>query len=120
MIINCNGIKSVGKQAVFRATIDQYQPDIVLGCESKLSGNIATYDVFPENYTVCRKDRSENGGGVFIATKDSLITQSEPSLDSDCEIVWNSIQFTNSKPLYIASYYKPKNSWPNGKYVLIH
>ena len=70
MIINCNGIKSVNKQADFRAILEQ-QPDLVLGCKSKLNNNIAMYEALPENYTVYRKDRNSNSGGVFVATQDS-------------------------------------------------
>ena len=44
---------------------------------------------------------------MFIATKDSLITSGEPDLDADGEIVWASIQFSNSKPLFLASFDRP-------------
>ena len=116
IIINCNGIKSVNKQADFCAILEQHQPDLLLGCESKLNNNITTYEAFPENYTVYRKDHNINGGGVFVATctKDSIILSEEPTLDSDCEIMWTtytcSIQFGNSKPLLVASYYNPNKS----------
>jgi hypothetical protein len=83
-----------------------HNPDVILGCESKIDQTFATYEVFPENYTVYRKDRTEHGGGVFIATRDSLITSSEPSFDEDCEVVWAKIQFANSKPLILGSFYR--------------
>ena len=108
MIINCNGLKSNNKQAVFRAALDQHDPDIVFGCESKIDQGISTYSIFPENFSVYRKDRDSNGGGVFIATKDTLISADLPDTNSDCEIVWASLQFASSKPLYLASYYGPQ------------
>ena len=74
MIINCNSTKSTTKQAAFWATIDQHQPEIILGCESKLDNNMATYELFPDNCTVCCKDCNASGRGVFIATKNSIIT----------------------------------------------
>ena len=82
---------------------------MVLGCESKLSNSIATYGIFPENYTVFCKDRTASGGGVFIATKDSLITAEESDLDDNCEIT-ASIEISNSKRLLLASYYRPPDS----------
>ena len=49
MIINCNGLKSSRKQALFRAALDHHDPDIVLGCEAKIDNDIATYSVFPDS-----------------------------------------------------------------------
>ena len=106
MIINCDGIKSAKKQADFRAAVDKHSPDVILGCVSKLDSTLATYELFPSNYSVCRKDRSKNGGGVFIVTKDSLITTEEPDFDVNGEIILTNIQFCNSKPLLLASYYR--------------
>ena len=110
MIINCNSLRSGDKQAAFHSIIEHHQPDIVLGCESKIDNTYATYEVFPDNFTVYRKDRTAGGGGVFIATRDSLITSSEPSLDGDCEIVGANIEFANSRPLFVASFYRPPGS----------
>lgn len=110
MIINCNSLRSGDKQATFHSIIEHHQPDIVLGCESKIDNTYATYEVFPDNFTVYRKDRIAGGGGVFIAIRDSLITSSEPSLDGDCEIVGANIEFANSRPLFIASFYRPPGS----------
>jgi exonuclease III len=112
MVINCNGLKGIKKQAAFRAAVEHHNPDIIMGCESKISPNIATYSVFPENYTFYRKDRNENGGGVFLAVRDAIISADIPDLNPDCEVVWASLQFSNSKPLYIASYYGPHKKKP--------
>ncbi len=57
MLINCNGLKGQGKQAAFRASIEHHNPDIIMGCESNISPDIATYSIFPENYTIHRNDR---------------------------------------------------------------
>jgi len=109
IIINCNGLKSSDKQATFKAALDQHDPDIVLGCESKIDNTIATYSIFPACYTVYRNDRNKHGGGVFIAIKDSIITSDMPDFQfsGNGEIVWASIEFVNAKPLYIASFYGP-------------
>ena len=108
MLINCNGLKGLDKQAAFRASVEHHDPDIIFGCESKISPEKATYSIFPQNYTIYRKDRDSNGGGVFLAVKDTLICADIPDLNSNCEVVWASLQFSNSKPLYIASYYGPQ------------
>ena len=110
MVINCNSLKSVTKQAAFRAHVVQHDPDIRLGCESKIDGTMISYSLFPDNFTVYRKDRDQHGGGVFVATKDKLIAVDMPNLDSDCKIIWASLQFAGSKPLHKASYYGPHSN----------
>ena len=57
-------------------------PDVVVGTESWLNKDITTGEIFPSNFQVFRKDRSggDSHGGVFIAVKDSLIANEEPSL----------------------------------------
>lgn len=54
--------------------INEHQPDIVFGNESWLTPDINSSEVFPENYKIYTKDRSNNwGGGVFQAVKSDLI-----------------------------------------------
>ena len=75
--------------------------------ESKISPDIATYSIFPENYSVHRKDSNTEGGGVFISNIETLVTASMPDIDVNCVIKWAGLQFSDFKPLYIASYYGP-------------
>ena len=84
LIMNCNGVKGPSKQAAFLAALDIHRPDVVLGCESKLCNSMCSYEFFPRNYTVFRKDRNVNGGGVFVATSDRIISYEIPELDTDC------------------------------------
>ena len=112
MIINCNGVKGPSKQAAFLATLDIHKPDIVLGCESKLCNSMCSYEFFHKNYTIFRTDRNVNRGGVFVATSDRVISYEIPDLDTDCEIIWAGLHFSGSKPLYLASFYKPPNETP--------
>ena len=109
MIIDCNGVKGPSKQAAFHATIDIHKPDIVLGCYSKLCNSMCTYKFFPKNYIVFCKDGNVNGGGVFVATSDRIISYEIPDLDTDCEIILAGLHFSGSKPFYLASFYKPPN-----------
>ena len=110
IFINCNGVKGQSKQAAFLATLDIHKQDFVLGCESKLCNSICSYEFFPKKYTIFRKDRNVNGGGVFVATSDRLISYEIPDLDTDCEIIWAGLHFLGSKQLYLASLYKPPNT----------
>ena len=84
---------------------------IIFGSESKISPDIAAYSIFPENYSVHRKDRNtEEGGGVFIVIIESLVAASMPDIDVNCEVIWPGLKFSYCKPLYIASYYGPHSN----------
>ena len=104
MIINCNGVKGLSKQTAFLATLDIHRPDIVLECESKLCNSMCSYELFPKNYAIFRKDRNVNGGGVFVATSDRIISYEIPDIDTDCEIILAGSHFSGSKPLYLANF----------------
>ena len=71
---------------------------------------MCTYELFPKNYTVLRKDCNVHGNGVFVATSDRIISYEIPDLDTDCEMIWAGLHFSDSKPLYLASLYKPPNT----------
>ena len=82
--------------ADFRSFMDLHQPDILLGCESKLDGE-PTYSVFPANYTVYRTDRNSHGCGVFIAIKDIYPSYPLYPSTANCEIVWASLELQSHK-----------------------
>ena len=42
MALYCNGFKGSSKRATFQA-ITHHAPDIIMGCESKIDGDISTY-----------------------------------------------------------------------------
>ncbi|XP_068739230.1 uncharacterized protein [Montipora capricornis] len=109
VIANCNGIGGRKSNPEFQSFINHHSPDIMLGCESKLDGE-PTYSVFPSNYTVYRKDRNSAGGGVFIAIKDTFASYPLYDADTNCEIVWASLQLNGCKKLILASYYRPPKS----------
>ena len=71
---------------------------------------MCAYEFFPNNYTVFHKDRNVNGGGVFAATSDRILSYEIPDLDADCEIVWAGLHFSGSKQFYLASFHKPPNT----------
>ena len=110
MIINCIGVKGPSKQAAFLATPDIHQPDIVVGCESKLCNSMWTYEFFPKIYNVFRIDRNVNGGGVFVATSDRITSYEIPDLDTDCEMIWAGLRFSGPKPFYLSSFYDPPST----------
>ena len=75
MIINCNGLKGPSRFSEFQVLLDFHKPDIILGCESKLDCEVPAYSVFSPTYSVFRKDRNRNGGGVFQAIKSEIVCE---------------------------------------------
>ena len=96
MIINCIGFNGPSNQSAFLATFDIHKPDIVIGCESKLCNSMCRYEFFPMNYTVFPIDRNVDGGGVFVATTDRIMSHEIPDLDTDCEMIWAGLHFSGS------------------------
>lgn len=107
MVVNCDGLHWPKRRVDFLASLDDHQPDVVIGCESKLNPDIPTYSIFPANFNVNRKDRNSNGGGVFIATRENLISVEGTEFDTDCEVVWSTIEFAGARKLYLGSFYRP-------------
>ena len=86
-------------------------PDIVIGTESWLNDSILSSEVFPANFNVFRRDRkTSKGGGVFIAVKNIFVASNEPTLVSDCESVWISLQVKGLAPVYIGAFYRPQST----------
>ena len=109
LVINCRSLKN--KITDIAAVIDEHKPDVILGNESWLNPEITSSEIFPEGYTVFRKDRVEGqiGGGVFQAIKGDIIATHRVDLDTDCEIIWSQCQTAGrrSKSLFLASFYRP-------------
>ena len=55
------------KQSQLIELITEHNPDIICGTEFHLDEKYKTNEVFPEAYTITRKDRKEGVGEVFTA-----------------------------------------------------
>jgi hypothetical protein len=108
--INCRSLRSQTKQIELQDIIETHDPDIILGCESHLDPQISSSEVFPEQFSnPYRKDKASGEGGVFIATKNDLIT-TEIQTSSECEITRASINIQGSKQIIVGSYYRSPSS----------
>lgn len=108
VIINFQSLRK--KKTDLQITIDNTDPDLIFGSETWLDPSIATSEIFPEGYTVYRKDRNSRGGGVLLAIKNSLSSAHQPELDTEAEMIWAKISPPNSRDLYLCSYYRPPKS----------
>lgn len=113
MEINCNSILSPERTAIFKATVEHHAPDVIFGCESKLSPDTPTGAYFPQGFTIYRKEREfGRGGGVFLAVADNLTSIGHPEFctDDSNESVWASIKLRGIKLLHLCSFYKPPSA----------
>ena len=69
--------------------------------------DIFTSECFPSEYNVYRKDRDGQGGGVFIAVLNNLISSEVTELEPKAEEIWVKISVAGSKDLYACSHYRP-------------
>ena len=90
---NCNGIKSKNNELI--SFIDEHQIKVVVIQETKLSVN-STPPVIP-NFTLVRKDRRDNGGGVAIFVHRSILFAQAPDLPGDGHTESNGIKIGDIK-----------------------
>ena len=82
------------------------KPDIIFGTETWLTSNVYDAEIFPPElgYNVFRKDRDDGYGGVFVATKNSLIAH-EVNKENHVEAVFVKIKLTHGL-LTVGSVYR--------------
>ena len=104
--ININSIR--GKKLELLAFIDFHQSQILAIQETKIDSSILTSELFPESfpYSVYRKDRTLNGGGVMLLVHKDIPHMPLTELDNDSESVWVKL-FVNKKTHFVASWYRP-------------
>ena len=88
--------------------VDQYKPELITGTESWLSSSIPNYEIFPQDYNIFCKDRADGYGGVFIASRNHVVSYELP-LDTSCEFTVCKL-ITTDKPLIFCSAYRPPNN----------
>ena len=108
IIVNCQSVKN--KKAQLHALINGSAPDIVFGTESWLTPDISNSEIFPENYTVYRKDRPDGHGGVFIMIENKYISSEPFDLKTEGELLWVQLNITGNKQLYLCCMYRPEHT----------
>jgi hypothetical protein len=105
---NCNGIKT--KTSDLISFINEHQIKVVVLQETKLSSKSAPPDI--PDFTMIRKDRKNNGGGVAIFVHKSILFAQAPDLLNDGHTESNGISIGNIKIRNV--YIPPVNSCAPG------
>ena len=95
---------------MLHAIIDEHGAEIIIGCEFHLDSTYLSSEIFPQNFNVIRKDHKEGSGGVFIAYNSNIPIIEEPLLNDDAKMIQAKLCISNSKPIYICSFYRPPNN----------
>ena len=76
--------------------------------ETKIDSSISTSELFPETfpYSVYRKDRNLNGGGVMLLIHKDISHMPITELENNSESVWVKV-FANKTSHFVASWYRP-------------
>lgn len=109
--INCRSVNN--KIPELHQIIDQVKPDIICLTETWLKPETHTSEIFPGHlgYQIYRDDRTTGkGGGVLLAVTNNLLSEEQPTLKTNCNVVWSKISITGIKDIYVSSFYKPQEN----------
>ena len=93
--------------------IATYRYDIMVFTETHLDSTITDSELFPSNYTVFRRDRLHNGrkgGGVLIATRDTVKVFQREDLLCDSELLFVNILVSGNRKVNLGVFYRPPKS----------
>ena len=86
--------------------------DILAITESKCDDTIIDSELHIDEYTIIRKDRNRQGGGVAIYISYNLTFNRLTKFECDVEAICINVTSKNIKPVTICTMYRPPNSSP--------
>lgn len=94
-----------------RILISDFEFDVLAINETKLDAIISDDLVRIKGYSIERKDRNKNGGGVSLYIRDNInyVIRSD-LVPSNLELIAVEISKPNGKPFIISTWYRPPNS----------
>ena len=107
-IINFRSI--VNKIIDTHTLLETQDIDILIGTETHLDSTINTSEIFPSKFTVYRKDRNRQGGGVCIAINNTIPSMQLQTQQPATEQVWAQVQTEGNKRINVGSFYRPPGS----------
>ena len=119
-MVDCQSVKNKARE--LDNMIQSSDPDFILGTESWLNKYELDGEIFPENYSVIREDRTSGktgGGGVFVSYRSDLILYTHRAdLDADYELPWAQLQIEGAKSVFLGCFYWPPNDGTESLYQL--
>ena len=100
-------LKHFGEIKVF---LDEYKPHILGLNETRLNDDVEDDDLFIEGYSIVRRDRNRNGGGVPIYISDDIPYNTRPDFDTGIESVSIQANIPFVKPIIFTCVCRPPGS----------
>ena len=109
LLMNFQSISN--KTAELEHLIQHHQPDIIQATETWLKPDTSTSEIFPEGYTVFRRDRTTGDrGGILFACKNNIIVTERKEFSSEAEMLWHQIQLKGQNSILLGTVYKPMHN----------
>ena len=87
---------------------DYLDPDIIIMTETKIDSSVKYSEFPPPGYQGdIRKDRSQGGGGVMIAMKDTLCATSAEVPDTEEDMIWAKIETSEGNSAFVTAFVTP-------------
>lgn len=107
-IIHLNVRSLVHKISQIRDLVQSSKAGIVGITETWLDSSISDAEIELENYSVIRKDRNRNGGGVCMFIRSDVVFSLRTDLSDDyIEAIWADILLPKCKPFLVGTCYRP-------------
>ena len=107
-IVHLNVRSLIHKIDEIRLMFGNCKAAIISFSETMLDSSINDSEIEIENYTVIRKDRNRNGGGVCVYVRADICFYVRTELNhNDIEAVWLDIIIPKSKPFLFGALYRP-------------
>ena len=97
--LNCNSLPN--KIEELRQFVSSASPHVLCFSETKLDKSILDGEISFENYSVIRKDRNRNGGGVACFIHKSLAFEVRTDFPSNFENIFIDILLPKTKPILL-------------------
>ena len=108
--IGLNARSLLPKVSELRLFSQKVKPATISVSETWLDDSITDAEIELPGYSLERKDRNRQGGGVCLYIRNDLAYNRRSDLDTfDIESVWIHIHLPKTKPILIASVYRPPN-----------
>uniref|UniRef100_A0A914BXJ0 Reverse transcriptase n=1 Tax=Acrobeloides nanus TaxID=290746 RepID=A0A914BXJ0_9BILA len=103
---NINGLR--GKKDALEATVETYNPDIVLLQETKIDATIKSDELSIPGYVLFRSDRTSGGGGVCVYAKQQLKPRAHRSIQSPFfELASVTVDTSTTRAVFASVYRRP-------------
>ena len=105
---SCLNIRSiVNKLSTFQSYVYSSDLDVICLTETWLSESVFDQEILPSNYNIYRKDRPSRGGGVLIATKNTIPASVVTTHLSNNSLEILTVRLELRKPITLSCVYLP-------------